>query len=113
MEDRITIDKMECILRKHLITVKSSYQIGYDDAEKFCKKLKAATGNRYKRSAKSWTKELIAHNMLFRAGLFEDHVADTDFEEKEKWHRLFSYELLYIFFKIAKHVERHKDDPVD
>lgn len=106
MDEKINIDKVECILRKHLVTVKLSYHIKYEDVEKFCSKLKAATGERYKRSARSWQKEIIAHNMLFNAGLFDDHVADTDLEEKESIHRLLGYDFLYFLYKIAKHFKK-------
>lgn len=52
------------------------------------------TGYKSKRSIKSWVKEWVAHNRLYRLGLYKSHTVDTDLEENEKIHRLLIYQIL-------------------
>lgn len=91
----IEVNGIRCNLRPDMITVKYSYTIDYKDISRFCEKLKVLTGSTYKRSAKSWTKEIVAHNMLLHAGFFVSHVADTDLDEHEKKYRLLCYDIMY------------------
>lgn len=44
------------------------------------------------RSNKSYLREWIAHNRLYKLGLFKNHTTDVDFEEPIKWY----YELIYF-----------------
>lgn len=91
----IEVNGIRCNLRPDMITVKYSYTIDYKDVCRFCEKLKVATGSKYKRSARSWMKEIVAHNMLLNIGLFESHVADTDLDENEKLYRRVCYDVMY------------------
>ena len=103
----VEINGIRCLLYTDLVKVKHSYCISYDEVSRFCDRLKAVTGTRYKRSAKSWEHEVVAHNMLFHVGLFESHVIDTDLDDHESIHRRTCYVLLYMLHKIK---ERFQDE---
>ena len=54
------------------------------------------TGYQSRRSFNSWLKEWVAHNRLYKLGLFNSHTKDCDLEENEKWWRLLAYQFLGI-----------------
>lgn len=49
-----------------------------------------------RRTLKSWIKEWIAHNRLYKLGLFRSHAKDCDLEENEKRWRLLAYQFLGV-----------------
>ncbi len=108
--ETLEINGIICKLTPGMVTVKYSYTIDYNDISRFCERLKVLTGSLYKRSAKSWKKELIAHNMLFNAGMFESHVADTDLDDHEKLYRLICYNILYFIHKALIWLNDEEED---
>lgn len=96
-----TVKGIKCIYNDKNIKIKKSHTIPYDEVDEFCAVLRERLPLEYKRSTKSWTKEIIAHNVLYNKNLFSIHTDDTDLEENEKWYRLLSYNVIYFFFKIV------------
>ena len=96
-----TVRGVKCIYNEKNIKIKKSHTIPYDKVEEFCTVLKDRLPLEYKRSVKSWAKEIIAHNLLYSRNLFSVHTDDTDLEENEKWYRLLSYNIIYLLFKIT------------
>lgn len=87
---------------KENICVKDSYKINNKDLKEFAINLKvelASHGYHYSRSAYSWYKEILAHNILYRHGLFKSHTVDTDLSEKENKVLLFVYTIITLVFK--------------
>lgn len=100
--DIFYIRGVECRCSADVVTIVNSSVIKDKDAKEFIKMLRGITDDKYtyKRSINSWTKELIAHNRLYKLGLFVDHTRDTDLEESESKLRLFAYNIIafpYIF----------------
>ena len=52
---------------------------------------KLKTGFRSRRSMDSWIREWVAHNRLYKLGMFKGHTEDCDLEELEGWHRRVIY----------------------
>ena len=104
MVDKFKIQGVDCICKKRIVTVKKSYNLPYEKAGEFCDILKSFTGVKYKRSARSWKVELIAHNMLYKAHMFIKHTEDTDFDEDESVFRKLCYEILYAFYCVNEAV---------
>ena len=55
------------------------------------------TGFKSKRTMKSWLREWITHNRLYKLGLFQEHTKDCDLEEDERIYRLVVYEIVGRF----------------
>lgn len=90
------------MLGSNSIRVEQSYSIPYPNIESFCYKLKQVTKfYSYKRSDRSWKREIIAHNIFYNMGTFTEHTKDTDLDEHEQWWRLAAYELIYIAYRFV------------
>ena len=98
MEEIININGYTCVCADTCITILDSSNVPDNDIPAFVKILRTKIDknpklkNRYKRSEKSWVKEWVAHNRLYRMKLFVVHTKDVDLDEKEPLHRLIAYE---------------------
>lgn len=105
-KQRLVIEGVKCVFDQETITIKKSYQVADEDAGHFCKMLKEKLPLTYHRTAKSWEKELIAHNYFYNKGMFLDHTVDTDLAEHEHLHRLVLYEVVYLRYRITSVASR-------
>ena len=97
IEMMITIDGHICFVSDTNICIKNSYEIADKDIDSFIDHLSEAVKEKhFKRSKKSWKKELLSHNRLFRLGLFVEHTIDTDLSDNESKLRLFAYNILSL-----------------
>ena len=94
----IEIDGHKCTCSKDNIHIENSYQIPNNKVRLFLVKLLRALRYqiRYKRTIDSWEKEWIAHNRLYKLGLYRDHTKDVDLNEDESKKRLIVYNILSI-----------------
>jgi hypothetical protein len=89
-----------CICTDTYVTIVNSYEIKDEDIHDFVSELKEEIDKYsklrylYKRSNISWEREWIAHNKLYRKGLFIDHTRDVDLDENEPIYRLIIYRIL-------------------
>lgn len=104
-----TIDGIVCKYNNDNVAVHDSYKIHNEDAFKFCEKLRAELPIEYKRSTKSWAKEIIAHTILFNHNIYPLHCIDTDLSEHEYIHRLIAYEVIYIGWKLKRIFTRNRE----
>lgn len=94
------INGIDVLYTQEVITVCSSYMLKYDAVRPFCYQMERDLPFRYVRSADSWTREIVAHNMLYDLGLFIDHTKDTDIEDHENTLRLICFDILYALATI-------------
>lgn len=52
---------------------------------------KEREGFKSRRSIRSWVREWVAHNRMYKLGMFKGHTRDCDLEELEGWHRRVIY----------------------
>lgn len=99
----VHVDGIKCRANEINVTCYDSYQIQNDCIERFINRLRSelssVDGFNYKRSAKSWIKEMYVHNILYRKGLWIVSTKDTDLTEGEEWYRILFYNILYYFHK--------------
>ena len=90
------IMKHECTCTADNIHIKDSYEIDDKEVPHYLSMLNAALDGsfKYKRTIDSWAKEWIAHNRLYRAGLFKSHTKDVDLNEDESKFRLIIYNII-------------------
>lgn len=103
MDTTIVIRNIRCIYGEDGVVIKDSFRILNCDALDFCQELRDNIPYTYKRTVKSWAKEVIAHNVMYDANLYPLHVIDTDLNDDEKWYRLLGYDIIYFLYK-AYHV---------
>lgn len=98
----LNIENHMCICQDTCITIVNSSDISDQDIPRFIYKLRKEINknkklkDRYKRTDKSWIKEWIAHNRLYRRGLFIEHTRDVDLDENESKLRLLGYNIIGI-----------------
>ena len=93
----ITINGVKIKYDRKCVSILESYKI--KEPMKMLNTLvlfKLKTGYQSRRSFNSWLKEWVAHNRLYKLGLFRSHTKDCDLEENEKWWRLLAYQFLGI-----------------
>ena len=95
-----TIAGFVCQYDQSTIRVEHSHLLHNEDVAAFCEKLKKAIPFNYRRTTKSWMKEIVSHTVLYQLGIFKSHTADTDIEEKESFIRLLSYNVIYYSWKL-------------
>ncbi len=102
MAVKIKIDGYSCKYCKRCVTVYNSGYIKMKDIKDFNEKLYNQIPNDfvYTRTKNSWYKEFVAHNILFKMGLFKSHTLDLDISEDEQLHRLVAYNIIYFFYSI-------------
>lgn len=100
MQHYRTIDGIKCLFDDNGVTIKESYRIRYEDVADFCIKMKKKLPRKYKRSAESWTREVIAHNILYKHNMLKIHTIDADLDEDEKIWKLICYSILYFAYRI-------------
>ena len=93
---------ISCIYNDKSIRIQQSHLIKNEAVPEFCEKLKKAIPYNYKRSAKSWMKEIISHTVLYQLGLFRQHTADTDIEDNEIIFRLLAYAVIYYVYRLCR-----------
>jgi hypothetical protein len=102
MREIINVEGYMCICTDKYVTIVNSNEVPDNDIPRFIKILRRKIDrskrlkDKYKRTEKSWEKEWLAHNRLYRMGLFKSHTKDVDFHENESIFRLISYEILGI-----------------
>ena len=90
------INGLICKCTETNIHIEDSYKIKDVEIPKFLIDLKQEIERdfNYKRSIDSWTKEWIAHNRLYKLGLFRSHTKDLDLDENESKFRLVIYNII-------------------
>lgn len=95
----IYIEGLKCNCEKGYVRIDDSYTVKERDIPNFVEKLRVElklTKFTYKRTKDSWVKEWIAHNRLYKLGLFRKHTKDVDLYENESKFALFCYDILSI-----------------
>lgn len=104
---KFVIYNLECDCTDTNIHIKDSYKIKDSDVLSFLKYLKECKLKEnftYKRSLKSMEIEWIAHNILYRKGLFIDNTKDVDINEDETIIRKVCYYIIYYIYKIICYI---------
>ena len=87
-----------CYCTEDYIRIEDSYNIKTQDITSFLSDLmsQVAIDGRlsYERSFESWETEWIAHNRLYKLGLFRKHTKDVDLYEDESEFRLALYSII-------------------
>lgn len=99
------------------VTIYDSSKIKDKDVLKFTNKVYAVLQTNknlpqiptFDRNVISWATEIIAHNRLYRLGLFVEHTKDTDIENHESLFRRFCYWFLALpySYPFIKEDENH------
>ena len=80
------------------VHVRDSYKLTYRaevwDAINIIKDTKR--GSRYRRSAKSWNREWVAHNWLYWHNLFVSHTESVDLNDDEPFWKRLCYFIIYV-----------------
>lgn len=77
------------------ITIKESYKVKTKVyMEYLLNMFVIETGYKSRRSMKSWIREWVAHNRMYRWGWFRSHTEDCDLEEDIVWWRSIVYFIL-------------------
>ena len=107
MENYLTIKIKDTIFIYDLsnIHIVDSYKVPIKVVREYLENFTKGTGIYY-RDIDSMEKEWIAHNILYKLGLFKRHTKDTDITIDEAWYRLLGYEVIYSGYKIYKFFKR-------
>lgn len=100
---KFVIYNLLCECTNTNIHIKDSYRIKDSDVLTFLKYLKECKLKEkftYKRSLRSMEIEWIAHNILYRKGLFIDNTKDVDINEDETVLRKVCYYIIYYINKL-------------
>lgn len=100
---KFVIYNLECDCTDTNIHIKDSYKIKDIDVFSFLKYLKDVKLKEnftYKRSLRSMEIEWIAHNILYRKGLFISNTKDVDINENETILRKLGYYIIYYLHEI-------------
>lgn len=98
----LDIEGIKCRCNEVNITCYDSHQLSNNKIREFVSILRRDTysnGLSYYRTNLSWEKEIYAHNILYRKGLYVVSTKDTDLTEGEEFHRILFYNILYYFHK--------------
>lgn len=92
----VVIDNHMCQCNDTNIHIVDSYQIPNNKIKPFLNRMLKKINGRiiYKRTIDSWEKEWIAHNRMYKLGLYRSHTKDVDLDEDESKGRLFVYKVL-------------------
>ena len=90
------ISHCKCTCTSTNIHIENSYIIPNNEVERFLRvALDVIDGEfTYRRSLDSWVREWVAHNRLYKLGLFRKHTKDLDLDEFESKFRLFIYNII-------------------
>lgn len=92
-----TLHGIKCAYDSQIVTIKQSHRLEYREIEDFCVDLKKALPFKYRRSAHSWAKEVVAHNFMYELDWFRNRTEDTDLDDDEVWYRMIAFNVLYVF----------------
>jgi len=81
------------------ITVMRAHMLNYSEIPNFCTDLKRMIPFEYRRSEKSWAKELVATNFIYAMKMFESSSVDTDIRDDENPIRLLYYNIIYLIYR--------------
>ena len=107
MENYLTIKIKDTIFIHDLsnMHIVDSYKVPNKLVREYLVKFTKTSGIYY-RDIDSMEKEWIAHNILYKLGMFKNHTKDTDITVDESWYRLLGYEVIYRLYKIYKFFKR-------
>lgn len=87
-----------CVCTTEYIRIEDSYKLKTREIPNFLSELLSKIVRdgvlKYKRSFESWETEWVAHNRLYKLGLFREHTKDVDLYENESKFRLFCYSII-------------------
>ena len=93
-----TVRDHNCVCSENYVRIEDSYNVKTSEIRAFLSDLVlqiTLDGKlKYKRSFESWEKEWVAHNRLYKLGLFRQHTKDADLYEDESKFRLFCYNII-------------------
>ena len=91
---------LRCFYNKKYLRIDDSYKVEdkytYTMSKDIMELIKKKSNIEYKRSLESWTIEWIAHNRLYKLGLFKKHTKDVDIDENESLFRRICYHIISI-----------------
>lgn len=82
------INNRMCTITRELTTIHNSFLIEKDEVNDLITKILCERGKKeypITRSHKSYARELLAHNRMFKMHLFRKHTRNSDLEENIVW----------------------------